>query len=52
MSALVLFFFLLLDGFLFLVLGKHVRGPLKPLAVAAGLASALIGLYGVFTWFL
>ena len=52
MSSLVLFVVLLLAGLLILVLGARIRGPLKPLAFLGGGFAALVGLYGVFTYFL
>ena len=52
MSALLLFVILLLAGVLIIFLGRRIRGPLMVLSLIAGTVAALIGLYGVFTYFL
>ncbi len=52
MSALLLFVILFLAGLFMFALGKRVRGPLKFPAVVGGIALAIIGFYGIFTYFL
>ncbi len=52
MSPLLLFLILLLAGLFIVFLGRRVRGPLKYLAFLGGAAAALIGFYGVLTYFL
>ena len=52
MSALVLFLILLVAGAFIVFLGTRVHGPLKLLSLVGGVAAALIGLYGVLTYFL
>ena len=52
MSALLLFVILMLAGVLIIFLGRRIRGPLMVLSLIAGAVAALIGLYGVFTYFL
>ena len=52
MSALLLFVILLLAGVFIIFLGRRIRGPLMVLSLIAGAVAALIGLYGVFTYFL
>ena len=52
MSALAIFLILALAGILIICLGTHVRGLLKVLSVVGGIAAVIIGLYGIFTYFL